>query len=96
MGESGAGKTTLVRLLLGLLSPVAGRIVAEDVHGAIHAHWQSSIGWVPQRPCLIHGTVAENLRLANPQADIESFAMLRGKLMRFRLSRLCLRGLIPL
>ena len=72
MGESGAGKTTLVRLLLGLLSPVAGRIVAEDVHGAIHAHWQSSIGWVPQRPCLIHGTVAENLRLANPQADIES------------------------
>ncbi|WP_124295598.1 thiol reductant ABC exporter subunit CydD [Acetobacter pasteurianus] len=72
MGESGAGKTTLVRLLLGLLSPVAGRIVAEDVHGAIHAHWQSSIGWVPQRPCLIHGTVAENLRLANPQADLES------------------------
>ncbi|WP_339078115.1 thiol reductant ABC exporter subunit CydD [Acetobacter sp. AC2005] len=70
-GESGAGKTTLVRLLLGLLSPVAGRIVAKDVHGQIHTHWQSCIGWVPQRPCLIHGTVAENLRLANPQADVE-------------------------
>ncbi|MGD7070464.1 thiol reductant ABC exporter subunit CydD [Acetobacter sp. AAB5] len=71
-GESGAGKTTLVRLLLGLLSPVAGRVVAEDARGITHRYWQSNIGWVPQRPCLVHGTVAENLRLANPQADIES------------------------
>ncbi|WP_170315340.1 MULTISPECIES: thiol reductant ABC exporter subunit CydD [Acetobacter] len=71
-GESGAGKTTLVRLLLGLLSPVTGRIVAEDACGIAHKDWQSNIGWVPQRPCLVHGTVAENLRMANPQADIAS------------------------
>ncbi|MEW9298066.1 thiol reductant ABC exporter subunit CydD [Acetobacter oryzifermentans] len=71
-GESGAGKTTLVRLLLGLLSPVTGRIVAEDAHGIAHRDWQSNIGWVPQRPCLVHGTVAENLRMASPQADIAS------------------------
>lgn len=71
-GESGAGKTTLVRVLLGLLSPIAGRIVAEDAHGIAHAHWQSCIGWVPQRPCLVHGSVADNLRMANPQADMAS------------------------
>nr|WP_227672350.1 thiol reductant ABC exporter subunit CydD [Komagataeibacter sp. FXV3] len=71
-GESGAGKTTLTRLLLGLLPPVQGRMTATDEHGMTPAHWHDRIGWLPQQPRLIHGTVAENLRLAMPAADMDT------------------------
>ncbi|MBV1829894.1 thiol reductant ABC exporter subunit CydD [Komagataeibacter melomenusus] len=71
-GESGVGKTTLIRLLLGLLRPMQGHVTATDECGVLHGHWQDRIGWVPQQPRLIHGTIAENLRLANPMADLDS------------------------
>ncbi len=71
-GESGVGKTTLIRLLLGLIHPTQGRVTAMDECGVSHGHWQDRIGWVPQQPRLVHGTVAENLRLANPMADIDT------------------------
>ena len=71
-GESGVGKTTLIRLLLGLMHPLQGRITAMDECGVVHGHWQDRIGWVPQQPRLVHGTVAENLRLADPMADMDT------------------------
>ncbi|MFT8710848.1 MAG: thiol reductant ABC exporter subunit CydD [Komagataeibacter rhaeticus] len=71
-GESGVGKTTLIRLLLGLLPPMQGRVTAMDESGVLHACWQDRIGWVPQQPRLVHGTIAENLRLADPMADLEA------------------------
>ncbi|WP_221228950.1 thiol reductant ABC exporter subunit CydD [Komagataeibacter kakiaceti] len=71
-GESGVGKTTLIRLLLGLLRPMRGRVIAVDACGVAHARWQDRIGWVPQQSRLVHGTIAENLRLADPMADMDT------------------------
>ena len=67
-GQSGAGKSSLVSLLLRFTEPAAGRI---DVGGipwpAIPAGaWRQQLAWVPQRPYLFAGTVAENIALGRP------------------------------
>ncbi|MCP1194378.1 thiol reductant ABC exporter subunit CydD [Acetobacter senegalensis] len=71
-GESGAGKTTLLRVLLGFLPVQSGHITALDRHEHPLAPSQGCAGWLPQRPLMIFGTVADNLRLANPDADMHS------------------------
>lgn len=67
-GESGAGKTTFLRLILGFLPPSSGSITAYDSTGATVADWQSRIAWVPQRPVMTLGSIADTLRLAKPDA----------------------------
>jgi len=68
VGPSGAGKTTVGHLLLGLLHPAAGTV---RVGGRAVL--------VPQRPFLFHGSVADNLRLAKPAAsDAELWAALEA------------------
>lgn len=57
MGETGIGKTTLLRILLGLLEPTAGRV---KVGG--------TLSFVPQGNSLMSGTIRYNLQLANPDA----------------------------
>ncbi|WP_436318590.1 thiol reductant ABC exporter subunit CydD [Streptomyces nodosus] len=71
VGPSGAGKSTLLNLLLGFVSPTEGqvRIGEVDLASADLAEWRSRVAWVPQRPHLCAGTVAENVRLARPDAD---------------------------
>lgn len=59
VGPSGSGKSTLAALVLGLVEPTAGTVV-RGVAG---------VAWVPQRPTVFTGTVAENIRLADPSAD---------------------------
>ncbi|MGF0174796.1 thiol reductant ABC exporter subunit CydD [Streptomyces sp. Marseille-Q5077] len=71
VGPSGAGKSTLLNALLGFVRPTEGRIL---VGGADLAEldlegWRSRIAWVPQRPHLYAGTIAENVRLARPEAN---------------------------
>ncbi|WP_217207682.1 thiol reductant ABC exporter subunit CydD [Streptomyces sp. AC550_RSS872] len=71
VGPSGAGKSTLLNVLLGFVRPTEGRV---RVGGADLAEldleeWRSRIAWVPQRPHLYAGTIAENVRLARPDAD---------------------------
>ena len=65
VGASGAGKSTLVSLLLGFAQPRAGRILVGDVDLADvdPPAWRRRIAYVPQRPTLFHGSVAENIRL---------------------------------
>lgn len=74
VGPSGAGKSTLLSVLLGFVRPAAGRVrVGEvDLADADLRQWHSRIAWVPQRPHLYAGTIAENVRLARPGADDDS------------------------
>ena len=69
-GPSGAGKSTVAALLLLLADPTAGRVTAGgvDLAGCDPAGWRASIAWVPQRPTLFRGTVADNIRLGDPTA----------------------------
>ncbi|CAM5525371.1 thiol reductant ABC exporter subunit CydD [Streptomyces canus] len=71
VGPSGAGKSTLLNVLLGFVRPAEGRvrIGGADLAELDLEEWRSRIAWVPQRPQLFAGTIAENLRLARPDAD---------------------------
>lgn len=71
VGPTGAGKSTLAKLLLRFYNPTSGRIVVDgtdlreyDIRG-----YRRSVGYVPQEPYLFSGTVLDNIRLSDPEAD---------------------------
>lgn len=70
VGPSGAGKTTLADLILGLLTPAQGRVLVDGapLDGAGLAAWRNSIGYVPQEPFLFHDTIRANLLWARAEA----------------------------
>jgi ATP-binding cassette subfamily C protein CydCD len=65
VGKTGAGKSTLVQLLLSFIQPSEGSILPSAFR-LLH-----SISWVPQRPHLFHTTIAENIRLGKADATHE-------------------------
>jgi ATP-binding cassette, subfamily C, bacterial CydD len=71
VGPSGSGKSTVVSLLLRLTEPTGGRLTAGgvDLARCDPSAWRSQIAWLPQRPTLFRGTVAENIRLGDRDAD---------------------------
>jgi len=74
LGETGVGKTTLVRLLLSLVRPVGGSMdfVLEDGSTmAVMAEHRNLFAYVPQGNSLLSGTIRDNLLLADPQATEE-------------------------
>ena len=74
VGPSGEGKTTLLRLLLGIVHPKAGtlKLAAEDgTEISISASTRGLFAYVPQGNTLFTGTVEENLRLIRPDASDE-------------------------
>ncbi|MBC3982439.1 thiol reductant ABC exporter subunit CydD [Streptomyces sp. AC536] len=81
VGPSGAGKSTLLQVVLGFVGPGSGverggvrvgdtRLA--DLTDAGWRAWRDQVAWVPQRPYLFAGTIAENVRLARPDADDEA------------------------
>ncbi|MFH8679167.1 thiol reductant ABC exporter subunit CydD [Streptomyces lydicus] len=70
VGPSGAGKSTLLNVLLGFTAPSEGRALADgrDIASLSPDSWRQRIAWVPQHPHLFAGTLAENVRLARPDA----------------------------
>ncbi|MHB8779357.1 MAG: thiol reductant ABC exporter subunit CydD, partial [Anaerolineales bacterium] len=73
VGPSGAGKTTLVNLLLGFIQPTSGQIITHYTSGNSNHSLPAlaQIAWVPQKPYLFHDTLAANIRLGNPEATDE-------------------------
>jgi ABC-type multidrug transport system fused ATPase/permease subunit len=71
VGPTGAGKSTIVGLLMRFLEPDGGaiRIGSTGLSTLDPAAWRSAVAWVPQSPHLFHGTVADNLRIARPEAS---------------------------
>jgi ATP-binding cassette subfamily C protein len=72
IGPSGAGKTTLADLILGLLAPSSGRILVDgrDVSDNL-VGWQRNIGYVPQTVYLIDDTVRRNVAFGELQDEID-------------------------
>jgi thiol reductant ABC exporter CydD subunit len=82
-GPSGCGKSTLLAVLLGFLTASEGsvRVGGVDLTGLDPAAWREQVSWMPQRPHLFAGSIAENIRLGRREAtgaDVERAARLAG------------------
>ena len=75
-GESGSGKSTLLAVILGFVVPSGGRLTLGGVElGELDVRdWRRQIAWVPQRPYLVRGTIADNVRLAGTGASGKALA----------------------
>ncbi len=71
VGPSGAGKTTLINLILRFYDPTRGRVTIDgrDLHSVRLRSLRRQIGLVPQETVLFTGTVAENIAYARPEAS---------------------------
>ena len=76
IGPTGAGKTTLVDLIMGLLVPTSGRILVDgrNLHDNL-AGWQPNIGYVPQTVHLIDDSVRRNVAFGVPEEEIDDERM---------------------
>ena len=80
LGETGAGKTTIVRLILALVRPTAGRVVLYGDEHEVEVSPQTRVNlvYVPQGNTLFSGTIRDNLLLGRPDAtDDELWEVLR-------------------
>ena len=79
VGKSGAGKTTLIDLILGLLKATGGEILADDVDVMSNlADWQRRIGYVPQDVYLTDDTLRRNIALGCEDDEIDDGAIERA------------------
>ncbi|MBF0180692.1 MAG: ATP-binding cassette domain-containing protein [Magnetococcales bacterium] len=72
-GANGTGKTTLARILLGLLEPVRGQLLVDGVNldQLSLAWWRRQVIYLPQEPDFFEGTIRENLTAFNPELSNE-------------------------
>jgi len=72
-GDSGAGKSTMLKLLTGLYLPQAGAVLVDglDLRQLDMGELRHAIGYVPQKAVFFHGTIKQNLRMAHPGASDE-------------------------
>lgn len=80
VGTTGAGKTTLADIILGLLRPKEGRLVADGVEitdERLRA-WQQTVGYVPQDIYLTDASIAENIALGLERNEIDEERMRRA------------------
>lgn len=77
VGASGAGKSTVLDLMLGLLQPSSGRIFIDGqaLNAESRQNWAAVVGYVPQSIYLTDGTVAENIAFGTPSNNIDLTAV---------------------
>jgi ATP-binding cassette subfamily C protein CydCD len=70
VGPSGSGKSTAMSLLLGFLSPTSGAVTIgdDDLAGLDGDEWRRKVSYLPEHPTVLNGTLAYNLKLADPSA----------------------------
>lgn len=73
VGPTGAGKSLVAALLLCFAEPERGTISVggEALCELDPVAWRRLIAWMPQRPHLFHGSIADNIRLGKPEAGVE-------------------------
>jgi ABC-type bacteriocin/lantibiotic exporter with double-glycine peptidase domain len=80
VGVNGSGKTTLVDLIAGLLAPATGRVEVDGIalDDSNLAAWQGRIAYVPQNMSLLDSSIAQNIALGIPAADIDRRRLLEA------------------
>ncbi|KAA8969708.1 thiol reductant ABC exporter subunit CydD [Mycobacterium sp.] len=70
-GANGAGKSTVLQVIAGLIAPTSGRVTVAgaDIADLEPTAWWRQIAWLPQYPALVPGTIADNLTLFGPLTD---------------------------
>lgn len=70
-GDNGSGKSTMARLMMGLIEPVRGQILIDglDLKQVSPEWWRRQVIFQPQEPALLNATIEENLRINNPEMD---------------------------
>lgn len=73
VGPSGAGKTSLAEILLGFIEPSKGDVVVngEPLKTISLEYWRELIAYVPQKPYLFAGSIADNIHFGRPSATLE-------------------------
>jgi ATP-binding cassette subfamily B protein RaxB len=73
VGPSGGGKTTLLKIMMGLFEPGAGAVLVDGTPLASHGlrNWRRQIGSVSQDDALFAGSLAENIAFFDPEIDME-------------------------
>lgn len=79
-GTSGAGKTTLIDIILGLLQPTQGSLIVDDIeiNQQTIKPWQSNIGYVPQNIFLLDASIASNIALGVQPDKIDMNAVIKA------------------
>ncbi|XME01238.1 ABC transporter ATP-binding protein [Lachnospiraceae bacterium C1.1] len=79
IGPSGAGKTTLADVILGVLKPQGGKIYADDIDVYEHLHaWHKSVGYIPQTIYIIDDTIRNNVAFGVDPANIDDAEVWRA------------------
>jgi ABC-type multidrug transport system fused ATPase/permease subunit len=82
-GASGAGKTTLMDICLGVLEPTAGRVLVDEIqmNASNRRAWQKNVGYVPQKTYLLDATIAENIAFGVVKTEINFHEVERASKM---------------
>jgi ATP-binding cassette subfamily C protein CydD len=75
-GASGAGKSTIIDLILGFIAPASGRVTFNGIELAnlVPAAREKLIGWIGQKPFIFNGSILENIKFGRPEASDEQIA----------------------
>ena len=95
VGPNGAGKSTILSLLLGFAEPARGSVTVGgvDLRDLDVDAWRRWISYLPERPTLIAGSLADNLRLADPTAEDARLVEVLGRAGGAGLLEACHGGL---